>query len=88
MIKIDRSFCVGSPGSAEWKTASAVTLLAQRLGKYVLAEGVETAAQVGRMMSLGVNYFQGYYFSPPVPVGQLIWRILPGAMAFSKRTLQ
>lgn len=36
-------------------------------GKEIVAEGVETAAQVQELMQMGVRYLQGYYWSPPVP---------------------
>ena len=30
-------------------------------------EGVETEAQITRLLGLGCDYFQGYYFSKPLP---------------------
>ena len=35
-----------------------------------VAEGVETEAQVKRIISLGGDYIQGYYYSRPLPRGQ------------------
>jgi diguanylate cyclase (GGDEF)-like protein len=40
--------------------------LAQELGIEVIAEGVETEAQVNFLLSAGCAYGQGYYFSRPV----------------------
>ena len=38
-----------------------------KLGKDIVAEGVETKAQVDYLTELGVEYLQGYYFSKPLP---------------------
>ncbi len=35
-----------------------------------IAEGVETAEQMLALKSMGCDYVQGYYFSPPVPASQ------------------
>ena len=40
--------------------------LAKGLKCDVLAEGVETKEQVDYLNSLGLTYFQGYYFSKPI----------------------
>jgi len=40
--------------------------LSHQLGMTVLAEGVETAAQVGYLRRNECDYFQGYYFCKPV----------------------
>jgi diguanylate cyclase len=41
--------------------------LASELGIEVIAEGVETEAQMRFLMAAGCRQAQGYYFSPPVP---------------------
>ena len=38
-----------------------------KLGKQIVAEGVETKEQVDYLTEHGVRYLQGYYFSKPVP---------------------
>lgn len=38
-----------------------------KLGKAIVAEGVETKAQVEYLTELGVEYLQGYYYSKPIP---------------------
>ena len=40
--------------------------LARVLGMEVTVEGVESGDQVSRMRALGIDYAQGFYFSPPV----------------------
>lgn len=43
-----------------------------KLGKAIVAEGVETRAQVEYLSELGVEYLQGYYYSRPLPEEQYI----------------
>ena len=42
--------------------------LARTLGLDVIAEGTETAAQVGYLEGLDCKFGQGYFFSRPVPL--------------------
>jgi EAL domain-containing protein (putative c-di-GMP-specific phosphodiesterase class I) len=50
----------------------ATLTLVENLGMASAAEGVEDAAQLAVLQSLGCSYAQGYYFSRPVPADQLI----------------
>lgn len=49
--------------------AGAIITMAHSLGLRVVAEGVETAAQLERLATLGCDMAQGYYFSRPIPAG-------------------
>ena len=67
-LKIDRSFVTGIPQDGDdCAIAGAIISMAQRLGHRVIAEGVETRAQLEFLRSLGCQEIQGHYFSPPVP---------------------
>jgi diguanylate cyclase (GGDEF)-like protein len=65
MIKIDRSFVnkIESNGDA---IISAVMHIAASFDFLVIAEGVETEIQAQKLLSLGVHFFQGYYYSKPI----------------------
>jgi EAL domain-containing protein (putative c-di-GMP-specific phosphodiesterase class I)/PleD family two-component response regulator len=72
-LKIDRSFIVDLPGEAgDVAIVSAVIDLGHSLGMSVTAEGVETAAQRDCLAALGCDQFQGFLFSKPIPVEQLV----------------
>lgn len=53
----------------------ATLTLVENLGMASAAEGVEDAAQLAVLQSLGCRYAQGYYFSRPVPASL----VAPGA---------
>ena len=65
MIKIDRSFVnnIENTGDA---IISAVMHIAASFNFLVIAEGVETEIQAQKLLSLGVHFFQGYYYSKPI----------------------
>ncbi|SFM28068.1 EAL domain-containing protein [Rugamonas rubra] len=48
----------------------AIIGMAHSLGLSVVAEGVETAAQLGFLARHHCDYIQGYYFSKPLPAAQ------------------
>jgi EAL domain-containing protein (putative c-di-GMP-specific phosphodiesterase class I) len=43
-----------------------IVTLGHTLGMDLIAEGVETARQLSRLRSLGVEYGQGYHFARPL----------------------
>jgi diguanylate cyclase (GGDEF)-like protein len=66
-LKIDRSFVVGS--AVEARNAAfveAMVSLAHRLGKEVVAEGVEDRPTLDYLDELGVDFTQGYLIGEPV----------------------
>jgi EAL domain-containing protein (putative c-di-GMP-specific phosphodiesterase class I) len=66
-LKVDRSFVrdiVTDPGDAS--LCSAIISLAEILGLDVVAEGVETDAQLAFLQQHGCAVMQGFYFSRPV----------------------
>ena len=71
MIKLDKSliwpcFDTVTAKDARIILESSVDMIL-RLGKDIVAEGVETKAQVDYLTELGVEYLQGYYFSKAIP---------------------
>jgi EAL domain-containing protein (putative c-di-GMP-specific phosphodiesterase class I) len=67
-IKIDRSFLNGlEADDANLPIVQAVISLAHGLGIGVVAEGIETAAQLARLRTLDCDRGQGFYFARPMP---------------------
>jgi EAL domain-containing protein (putative c-di-GMP-specific phosphodiesterase class I) len=66
-LKIDRSF-VDKLGRNRKSDAivKTILMLGTNLGMEVVAEGIETAAQLESLQELGCRFGQGYYFSRPV----------------------
>jgi EAL domain-containing protein (putative c-di-GMP-specific phosphodiesterase class I) len=68
-VKIDRSFVMDlldDPNDAA--IAGTIMTLASSLGLEAIAEGVESKEQIEFLQHLGCHMFQGYLFSPPLPV--------------------
>jgi len=61
---------VAVPGGADpadpWAFAHAIVALGQTLGLSIVAEGIETQAQLERLRTLGCDLGQGYLFLKPV----------------------
>jgi len=68
-LKIDKSFVAGllREGDESEEIVRAVLALGHGLKKTVIAEGVETVAQLERLRELGCDYAQGYLFGRPAP---------------------
>ena len=67
-VKIDRDFIKDlAQDPTSLKIVNAVIALAHDLGVTVVAEGVETDAQLTVLTGLQCDYCQGYYFARPSP---------------------
>jgi EAL domain-containing protein (putative c-di-GMP-specific phosphodiesterase class I) len=92
ILKVDKSFIGGTPDDSELSTISrAIIGLGRSLGMEVVAEGVESNAQLDFVVGEGCHYAQGYWFSRPRPAAKLqqlfsgedcfegLWCLLPQA---------
>jgi len=72
-IKLDRAFVVDLPDDyRSLGVARAVAQLAGDLGISVVAEGVETEAQLNALRDAGVTAVQGYYIARPMAESDLL----------------
>ena len=70
-LKIDKSFIDGMGRERESAAiVQSIVHLGKALGLGVVAEGVETEAQVQALRVAGASHLQGYYFSRPVPAAE------------------
>ena len=72
-IKVDRAFVSDVTQRNDYVVIiQAITSIAGALGMMTTAEGVETADQRQFLAALGCDEMQGYLFSAPVPVDQIL----------------
>jgi EAL domain-containing protein (putative c-di-GMP-specific phosphodiesterase class I) len=70
-IKIAQAFMGDlTPGSSNAGIVQAAIALAKALKLDVIVEGVETAAQLELVKSMGAREVQGYYYSRPLPAAE------------------
>lgn len=68
ILKIDRSFIASMEESTELAAVvHSIVTLAQNLGMDIVAEGIETEAQIAILQAQEVQFGQGYHFSKPLP---------------------
>ena len=67
-LKVDQSFVMSMEEQPENREiVKTIVSLAHGLGKEVIAEGIETEAQLARLRGLGCEFGQGYLFAKPLP---------------------
>ncbi len=71
-LKIDRSFVdrMGDDGKGQ-EIVRSIVALGRALGKSLVAEGIETEAQLMMLRELRCDEGQGYYFSKPLPADKI-----------------
>jgi len=79
-LKIDRSFLRAIDSqAADEAIVRAIAALAKTLGIGIAGEGVENAAQLERLLSLGCEEWQGHYFSAPLEASEFEALLAGGA---------
>lgn len=72
MLKIDRSFVTNVHADMDRRAiVEAIIAMGKKLGKTILVEGVETAAEHDLMCALGCDVGQGYFYGKPVDANKL-----------------
>jgi diguanylate cyclase (GGDEF)-like protein/PAS domain S-box-containing protein len=83
-IKIDRAFVSGLSGNMTDPGSEAIVrtivTLGAGLGLKVVAEGVETAEQLGVLQDMGCRYAQGYLFARALSAAEAVRLIESGAV--------
>ncbi|MEO0540848.1 MAG: EAL domain-containing protein [Cyanobacteria bacterium P01_A01_bin.105] len=66
-LKVDRSFVSRMDTATEDRDiAHTIITLSHQLGMTVVAEGIETQAQLQKLRDMGCDYGQGYFFAKPL----------------------
>ncbi len=75
LLKVDRSFVSGIDQSPRLnQITGSIIRMAREINLAVLAEGVETEAELDGLMALGCHLFQGFHFAKPMRLADLqIW---------------
>lgn len=75
LIKLDRELTTGIDiDPVRRSVAGAFITLANETGAKIVAEGIETAAELDTVRQLGIEYGQGYFIAPPAPASSLSQR--------------
>ncbi|MFA7593557.1 MAG: EAL domain-containing protein [Thiohalobacteraceae bacterium] len=73
MVKIDRTFVRNLPDdTVNANLIKAIVAMTTSLGITVLAEGVETQAQVDALHAMGCTRMQGFHWARPLPFEELV----------------
>ena len=71
ILKIDKIF-IDSCGEVDYKIIYNIKNIAHLLNMKIVIEGVETEGQFDALSKVGCDYFQGYYFSKPVELNDVL----------------
>ena len=82
-IKIDRGFVREiEQDEKEKRLLNCFTDMAGTFGADVCVEGIETSGMRDIIQDYGVHSFQGYYYSKPLPIDELLEKVKGGAGCF------
>lgn len=73
VLKIDRAFVRDLPSGTGDAIVKAIIALGRALGKDLVAEGVETEAQLDALRQRGCRSAQGFYFAPALTADEFVY---------------
>ena len=83
-LKIDKSFMDGIPlDASDVAISKTIIAMAHSLGMTLVAEGVETDAQLAFLRQYGCEHYQGWLFAKAMPALELTARLRSGASAWA-----
>jgi EAL domain-containing protein (putative c-di-GMP-specific phosphodiesterase class I) len=73
MLKMDQSFVrdMSADNRDSIELVRSIVMMAKGLNMEVVAEGIEGIEQLRSLDQMGCRFGQGYFFSKPVPAGQI-----------------
>ncbi|HYI65383.1 MAG TPA: EAL domain-containing protein [Candidatus Limnocylindrales bacterium] len=88
IVKIDRSFVSRITHEQEGAVVQSILEMASTMGLEVVAEGIETQAQLLALRARGCLLGQGFHFSRPVPPEAMAAILAVGRLPLPRRRLQ
>jgi len=81
VLKIDKTFVQDI--EANRPVAELIVAMCRLMRLHIVAEGVETPAQLDWVRAQGIEQYQGFWFAKPLPAPEFVARVLqaPGTMA-------
>jgi sensor c-di-GMP phosphodiesterase-like protein len=75
-IKIDKTFVNQIATGGDTRLIDSMIALAKNMHLKIIAEGVETQAQVDYLRAKEIDYLQGYFFSKPLSATELLSQLM------------
>ncbi|MGD6841705.1 putative bifunctional diguanylate cyclase/phosphodiesterase [Bacillus infantis] len=88
-LKIDKTFIQQMESDEHNKAlVASIVSMGKHLGMQITAEGVETPEQLSFLMEIGCDEAQGFYFSKPKPIEQIMNTINAGSKVIAGKEQQ
>ncbi|MGL1957188.1 MAG: EAL domain-containing protein [Colwellia sp.] len=71
-LKVDRSFVTDIDKEGKSIIAETIIELGQKMNLKVIAEGIETIEEQARLLELGCDEVQGFYYAKPMPANEFL----------------
>jgi EAL domain-containing protein (putative c-di-GMP-specific phosphodiesterase class I) len=83
VVKLDRELVAGlTPGSRQFRLVQHIVAMCQDLGARVVAEGIETIAELDAVIAAGAHFGQGYLLARPnTPAPAVDWPTIMAELA-------
>ena len=86
-LKIDKSFVKNIDSNKNMQiVTSSLIRMAQGLGLKVVAEGIETKNEYKTILKMGCDYGQGYLFSKPMEINEILSRLISERSSKKKKS--
>ncbi len=71
LIKIDKEICLNIKEEIYFNILKALSSLSRHINSFVVMEGIEDSETIMKGLDLGINFFQGFHLSRPLPAEEL-----------------
>src|SRR6185369_166629 len=90
VVKLDRGLIAGLVRDSRlFKLVSALVVMCRELDAKVVAEGVETEAELDAVIASGARYAQGYYLARPAyPLPEVTWPTVSVSRRKTRQTMR